>query len=104
MYSIRRTDTAEEGLNHIILYIADTFGTARALEALDQIEDRINLLKDSPYLGTEPRYTLLKRRKYRYLVIDKTLVFYKVNESENIIMIYAIVDSRSDYLAVLKGL
>ena len=47
--------------------------------------------------GSVPRYSVLRKQGYRVLVIERHLVFYKVNESEKIVTIYAVVDGRREY-------
>lgn len=79
-YEIIRTDTADAGIRKIILYVAQNFGNTVALEKLDQIEKRILDLGDDPYIGTDPRYLVLKRQGYKVLVLEKDLVFYKIDE------------------------
>ena len=80
MYTIIRTDTADTCLTNIILYIAEKFGNNIALEKLDEIETSISALADNPYIGMEPKYMILKRQGFRVLVLEKDLVFYKINE------------------------
>lgn len=103
-YNIVRTDTADAGLRKIILYIAQNFGNDMALKKLDEIEDRIQQLGDNPDLGINPRYLVLKRQGYKVLVLEKDLVFYKVNEARKEVTIYAVVDQRQDYLNIIRGL
>ena len=103
-YKILRTDTADSGLRKIILSIAENFGVETALEKLDVIEKQIALLGENPLLGTAPHYMVLKRQGYKVLVLDKDLVFYKINEAKQTVIIYAIVDQRQDYLSILQGL
>lgn len=103
-YKILRTDTADSGLRRIILSIAENFGVETALEKLDVIEKQIALLEENPLLGTAPHYMVLKRQGYKVLVLDKDLVFYKINEAKQTVIIYAIVDQRQDYLSILQGL
>lgn len=103
-YNIVRTDTADAGLRKIILYIAQNFGNDMALKKLDEIEDRIQQLGDNPDLGINPRYLVLKRQGYKVLVLEKDLVFYKVNEARKEVIIYAVVDQRQDYLNIIRGL
>ena len=64
-YSVNRTDTADSLLNRIILNIADRFGNEKALDVLDSIEEKVTLLQDTPYIGVEPKYMVLKRQGYR---------------------------------------
>ena len=76
-YNIIRTDTADAGIRKIILYVAQNFGNDVALKKLDEIEKRILSLGDDPYIGTDPRYLVLKRQGYKVLILDNDLVFYK---------------------------
>lgn len=104
MYTLIRTDTADAGIRKIILNISENFGVETALKKLDTLEADINRLADNPYLGMEPRYTVLKRQGYKVLITDKDLVFYRVFEQERTVIIYAVTDQRQDYLKILRGL
>ena len=103
-YRIFRTETADNLIRDIILYIADNFGIDTAIEKPDEMEASINALSDNPYLGEIPRYPVLRRQGYRVLILDKDIVFYKVNEETQTVMIYAVVDQREDYLDIVRGL
>lgn len=103
-YNIIRTDTADAGIRKIILYVAANFGNKIALEKLDDIEERINALADNPHIGVEPRYLVLKRQGYKVLILEKDLIFYKINELKKEVVIYAVVDQRQDYLNIIRGL
>lgn len=103
-YEVIRTDTADVGIRKIVLYIAQNFGNTVALEKLDELENRILGLGDDPYIGTEPRYLVLKRQGYKVLILDKDLVFYKIDEENKKVVIYAVVDQRQDYLNIVRGL
>mgnify|MGYP000836961524 CR=1 FL=1 len=103
-YEIIRTDTADAGIRKIILYVAQNFGNTVALEKLDQIEKRILDLGDDPYIGTDPRYLVLKRQGYKVLILKKDLFFYKINEEKKTVIVYAVVDGRQDYLNIIRGL
>lgn len=103
-YKVIRTDTADAGIRKIILYVAQNFGNDVALKKLDAIEKRILELGDDPYIGTEPRYLVLKRQGYKVLILEKYLVFYKIDEENKAVVIYAVVDQRQDYLNIIRGL
>lgn len=103
-YTILRTNTADAGIRKIILYIATNFGNDVALEKLDYIEEKMNALSDNPYLGSEPTYPVLRRQGYKVLILEKALVFYKVNEDNKQVIIYAVIDQRQDYLNIIRGL
>ena len=103
-YNIVRTDTAYAGIRKIVLYVAQNFGNEVALKKLDEIEERILRLGDEPYIGVDPRYPVLKRQGYKVLILEKDLVFYKVDEVKKEVVIYAVVDQRQDYLNIIRGL
>lgn len=97
-YKIITTEKADEQLREIIFYIADDSGSVDiALNYLDKIEKAINKLEDFPMSGSVPRYSILRKQGYRVLIVEKHLVFYKVNENEKTVTIYAIVDGRREY-------
>ena len=103
-YNVIRTDTADVGIRKIILYVAQNFGNKVALEKLNEIEKRINQLGDDPYIGADPRYLVLKRQGYKVLMLERDLVFYKIDEDKKNVVIYAVVDQRQDYLNIIRGL
>ena len=103
-YIIIRTGKADELIHEIILYVAEQFGNNVALEKLDELEKAILSLGENPWLDVQPRYAVLRRQGYLVLITKKDLVFYKVNETEKIVTIYAVVDQRKDYLNIIRGL
>ena len=103
-YRIIRTDTADAGIRKIVLYVAQNFGNDVALKKLDELEDQILRLRDDPFIGIDPRYPVLKRQGYKVLILDKDLIFYKINEANKEVIICAVVDQRQDYLNIIRGL
>lgn len=103
-YQVIRTDKADELIHRIILYVAEQFGKDVALEKLEELETSILSLGNNPYLGIQPRYNILRRQGYLVLITKKDLVFYKVNEQEKIVTVYAVIDQRQDYLNIIRGL
>ena len=103
-YKVLRTDTADALTRNIVLYIAEKFGNETALEKLNELEASILALCDKPNIGTEPRYTVLKRQGYKVLILEKDLVFYKIDDERKVVTVYAVVDQRQDYLSIIRGL
>lgn len=103
-YTVLRTDTADAHIHKIILGIAEKFGADVALEKLDILEKQLMLLEDTPYIGTDPRYMVLRRQGFKVLITEKNLIFYKIDELRKIVTIYAVVDQRQDYLNIIRGL
>ena len=103
-YKIIRTDTADSLIRKIILYVAENFGNDVALEKLDELEKNIMALGDDPYIGVDPKYAVLRRQGYKVLITKKDLVFYKIDDMNKVVTIYAVVDQRQDYLSIIRGL
>ncbi|MBR1479152.1 MAG: type II toxin-antitoxin system RelE/ParE family toxin [Lachnospiraceae bacterium] len=103
-YEVIRTDTADSLIRKIVLSVAENFGTDVALEKLDNLEETIRSLGENPYIGTEPKYNILKRQGYLVLILEKDLVFYKVDDDMKQVIVYAVVDQRQDYLSIIRGL
>ena len=103
-YEVIRTDTADSLIRKIVLYVAENFGPDVALEKLDNLEEVIMSLGENPYIGTEPKYNILKRQGYLVLILEKDLVFYKVDDNKKQVIVYAVVDQRQDYLSIIRGL
>ena len=103
-YKVIRTETADVHIRKIILYVAENFGSEVALKKLEELEQCILDLGNHPFVGLEPRYLVLKRQGYKVLVLEKNMVFYKVNEDKKEVIIYAVVDQRQDYLNIIRGL
>ena len=103
-YTVVRTDTADEQIRKIILYINENFGSEIALRKLEELEESILHLGDNPNIGTIPRYHILRQQGYKVLILEKNLVFYKVDDEGKRVIIYAVVDQRQDYLNIIRGL
>ena len=103
-YGIIRTDTADALIREIILYIAENFGNSVALKKLGELEEAILSLGDNPYIGTTPKYNILKRQGYMVLILEKNLVFYKINEEKKMVTVYAVFEQRQNYLDIIRGL
>ena len=103
-YEVIRTDTADSLIRKIVLHVAENFGTDVALEKLNNLEEAIMSLGENPYIGTEPKYNILKRQGYMVLILEKDLVFYKIDDEKKQVIVYAVVDQRQDYLSIIRGL
>jgi len=101
-YKILRTEKAEEQLRDAVFYIEkDSDSINIALEYLEKIEKTITRLDELPESGSIPRYSILKKQGYRVAIIEKHLIFYKINEEEKTVIIYAFIDGRMEYRNLL---
>ena len=82
----------------MIFCIAQDSGSVDiALDYLDKVENAVNLLQTTPYMGCQPRYATLRRQGYLVLIVERHLIFYKVAEDDKTVVIYAVVDGRREY-------
>ena len=75
-----------------------------ALKKLGELEEAILSLGDNPYIGTTPKYNILKRQGYMVLILEKNLVFYKINEKKKIVTVYTVLGQIQNYLDIIRGL
>lgn len=98
MYEVIRTDKASDQLYDLIHYIAEDSGCVDiALGYLSKLEDAIMSLSEFPLRGIRPRYSVLRKQGYYILTVEKHLIFYKINENHKEVIIYAIINSKSQY-------
>ncbi len=97
-YSLRLLRIAEDDLTEIVTYIAaDQPSAAEALAS--KIEKNLALLSKHPYLGRIPKEEDLASLGYRYLVVDRYLVFYTIEEAT--VLVHRILHGARDYLRLL---
>jgi toxin ParE1/3/4 len=75
------TTSAKEDLLQLNVYLVKEFGFEKANEVLLTIRMEIEQLLKFPTLGMVPRYRSLRLQGYRYLIVEKHYIFYKVQES-----------------------
>jgi toxin ParE1/3/4 len=98
MYQIERTEKADNQLRDLIYYIVDDSGSVDvALKYLGKLEIAMMRLSEFPETGSVPRYAILRKQGYRVLIVEKYLAFYKVDNTNKVVTIYAVVDIRQEY-------
>jgi toxin ParE1/3/4 len=90
------TTSAKEDLLQLNVYLIKEFGVDQANEVLLTIRTQIEQLLKYPTLGIVPRYRSLRLQGYRYLIVEKHYIFYKVQES--IITIIRIIHQKQTLL------
>jgi toxin ParE1/3/4 len=90
-----------EDLNDIVLWIARNDSADKALVVLDQIQGRINSLKDQPARGAAPlELRNLDIDKYREVFLKPYRIIYHVRK--NRVIINLIADGRRDMSVLLQ--
>lgn len=75
------TTSATEDLSQLNVYLVKEFGVEKVNEVLLKIRKELEQLLTYPLLGVVPRYRSLRLQDYRYLIVEKHYIFYKVKES-----------------------
>ena len=55
-------------------------------------------------MDTVAIHFFLRRQGYKVLITNMDLVFYKIDEKNKVVTVYAVVDHRQDYLSIIRGL
>jgi toxin ParE1/3/4 len=98
-YSIKWTFQAEADLDDIILFIAEE-NPERALRLSEEIKNKVNKLSSFPDRGRSvPEFKELGITLYREIIFKVWRVIYKIQN--DIVFIYAVLDSRRNLEAIL---
>jgi plasmid stabilization system protein ParE len=95
---VRLLPQAEEDFVEIIDYISDDNPLA-AEKMAGRFEKSFILLSEQPLSGRLARDNRLRLLQYRYLVVDRYLIFYLVKKNK--VMICRILHGARDYLTIL---
>lgn len=100
-FTLRLLSIAEQDFLDIMEYLAAESPVA-AHTMMDQIEKRLQQLRDYPFLGKVPADTKVARMSYRVLVVKEYLIFYKVRGKT--VLVYRIIHGARDILPLLDDL
>lgn len=96
---LRYTPAAIHDLDEIESYIRDTLQNPEAaLDAIGQIADALELLKEQPYLGLELGKKIGRELQERYLISGNYIAIYAIDDA---ISVLRILDTRTDYMRVV---
>lgn len=97
-YRIRYTPLAVDDLDLAFSYIAQE-NLQAANELLDKLETAVLQLQDFPYLGVVlPNKEAYEVTGYRYLAVDKYVVFYRIDDTQKEIQVARVFHSRQNWL------
>ena len=101
-YELYRTDHFTRKMTDLMLYIAEDSGFAdRALHCIDRIEEAVEHLAEFPDSGALPRFESIRRKGYRVLIVERYLIFYRVDAKRRFIYLEDIFDERQPYRSLL---
>jgi len=91
---IRWDKTAKQQIEDIFRFNQTTFGTKKAIQIVQSINQHVSLLKQFPLMGTIEECTTAREVPYRYLVEKHCKIYYTVEA--DFIYIALIWDTRQD--------
>jgi addiction module toxin, RelE/StbE family len=87
-YKIVYLPVAEQDINDIASYLSQFYENTVG-KFITSLDKSISRLSDNPYIGTA-------YRSYRKLVVSEYLVFYKVDDEDNVVIIFRVLHSSRD--------
>ena len=101
-YQIIFTYSAKSDLEQIAHFIASDSENAQiAIGYIEKLQSTIASLTDFPNRGNSPQYRLLRLQGYRFIICVNHLVFYKIFQETQKVIIYRILHQRSSYQNLL---
>lgn len=95
MHSVRYSNQAQLDINEAIEHTASQ-SAQNALEYLRGYEEKIELLRQNPHMGTECKNKLIKR-ECRVLVHESHIVIYKILDDTKEVYLIRIFHGSTDY-------
>ena len=100
-YAVRLLTIAEQDLQDLVSYVAaENVPAALGLE--DKIENALKRLRSHPHLDKVPNDEKLVRLRYRVLVVESYLMFYKIHGAT--VLVYRILHGAQDIPTLFKDL
>ena len=100
-YNVRLLDPAQGELEDLARLYRSLAGPDSARKITDGIFDALEQLSRFPLSGPPLREAELRSLDYRFIVVDKYVVIYKLIGST--VFVYHIFDGRSDYTTMFKS-
>lgn len=95
------TDDAARDLSDLSDYVEARHGAAEVGYVVEQIDQRLSSLSDSPARGTYPNELLaLGIREYREIFFKPYRIIYRIEETDVFVMLVA--DGRRDFQTLLQ--
>ena len=102
MRTLRINPIALQDLKDIKEYISIELDNAKAANRIiDKIISKYESLAEYPFIGNELSVKIGISTDFRFLVCEKYIIFYKVDETH--VYIYLILYGSRDYIRVLFG-
>lgn len=100
-YSVQILDPAQSEIEEIAQLHLSLVGVQSARKITDKIYDAMEQLSRYPFSGPPMRESELRNLGYRFLVVEKYIVIYRL--IGEVIFVYHFFDGRSDYPTLFRS-
>ena len=100
-YAVRLLSPAQYELEEIAQLYLSLVGAASARKITDRIYDALGQLARFPLSGPPIRDAELRALGYRYVVVEKYIMIYRLLGED--VVVYHIFDGRSDYPTLFRS-
>ena len=102
--SIKFTAHARKDLDRIFSYIAsELYAPQAATRIMKMIDQSISNLSTQPFIAPLINDEFLSKKGLRKLVAEDYIILYKVQTTVNNVLIYRIVNGRTNYISLFKS-
>lgn len=98
-YKLRINPVVQEDLKDIKEYIEKDDPNA-AIKVINELLEKMQLLKQFPELGQMLMYKIKINTKYRYIIVGSYLIFYLFED--NIISVQRVLHGSRDYISLFN--
>jgi plasmid stabilization system protein ParE len=103
-FRVKHTEQSYDDLDGIIEYISEKLFDPQAAERFyNNVAEKIERLKENPYMFPLYHDEKLSAKGYRFAVIGNYLMFFVVDESDKVVSIIGIVYGRRDMPTVFDS-
>ena len=104
IYSIKFAAHARKDLDRIFSYIAsELYAPQAATRIMKMIDQSISNLSTQPFIAPLINDEFLSKKGLRKLVAEDYIILYKVQTTVNNVLIYRIVNGRTNYISLFKS-
>ena len=102
-FKVKFSERASDDINDIIEYINNELCSPKAAEKLYiAVSDKIELLRDNPYLFPLYHDERLSAEGYRFAVVGNYLIFYIIDDSNSTVNIVRVLYGRRNIPAIIE--
>ena len=96
MLAVLLTSKSHADLQSIASYLLAESGSLEiTTRYIEELEQAMSSLSQFPSLGSSTTHPILSLKKYRFLLINRHVIIYRVNEEQNQVLIIRILHQKA---------